>query len=97
MPTLAGSTCASRWTCTAPFMTLIWLALSSDAGLVQLSYEDKSPPYNPYAVSREAHGTVQARTVGGLGVLLTHELAEARDYTYLFGRNRIRLRMRAAA
>jgi hypothetical protein len=31
------------------------------------------------------------RKVGGLGVLLTKELAASRDYAYLFGRNRIRL------
>lgn len=39
-------------------------------------------------------GPGQAR--GGLGVLLTKELAASRDYAYLFGRNRIRLTLAQA-
>jgi hypothetical protein len=35
------------------------------------------------------------RKLGGLGVLLTKEMAASRDYAYLFGRNRIRLTMAA--
>jgi hypothetical protein len=36
------------------------------------------------------------RKIGGLGVLLTKELAASRDYAYLFGRNRIRLTLAPA-
>src|SRR5215216_1794635 len=36
-----------------------------------------------------------AEAAGGLGVLLTRELAATRDYAYLFGRNRIRLSLSA--
>jgi len=81
-----------RGDCDAP----VWLTLTSDSACVVLSYEDTSPPYNPYGEARAVESTVQARTVGGLGVQLTHELAEAREYAYVFGRNRIRLRVRAA-
>jgi hypothetical protein len=40
--------------------------------------------------------TVSMRKIGGLGVLLTRELAASRDYAYLFGRNRIRLTLATA-
>jgi anti-sigma regulatory factor (Ser/Thr protein kinase) len=64
----------------------------SDNG-VQLVYEDRAPPFNPYARLMEpvVDTTVSMRKIGGLGVLLTKELAASRDYAYLFGRNRIRL------
>ena len=41
-----------------------------------------------------ADTTPEMRKIGGLGVLLTKELAATRDYAYLFGRNRIRLAMK---
>jgi len=40
--------------------------------------------------------TVSMRKIGGLGVLLTKELAASRDYAYLFGRNRVRLTLATA-
>lgn len=78
-----------RGDCDAP----VWVALSRTGDSVQILYEDKAPPFNPYAYLPEdpPDTTLQMRKVGGLGVLLTTELAASRDYTYLFGRNRIRL------
>jgi anti-sigma regulatory factor (Ser/Thr protein kinase) len=38
--------------------------------------------------------TVEMRKIGGLGLLLTKELAATRDYSYVFGRNRIRLTLK---
>jgi anti-sigma regulatory factor (Ser/Thr protein kinase) len=73
-----------RGDCEAP----IWVTLDVRPGAVQITYEDTAPPFNPFArlpVYPELH------KVGGLGVLLTRELAAGRDYAYLFGRNRIRL------
>ena len=70
-----------RGDCDAP----IWIQLDAQPQAVQLTYEDTAPPFNPF-VHR-----VEIGKIGGLGVLLTRELAAARDYTYLFGRNRIRL------
>jgi len=63
----------------------IWIVLDAQPQAVQVTYEDTAPPFNPFAHQ------VEIGKIGGLGVLLTRELAAARDYTYLFGRNRIRL------
>jgi serine/threonine-protein kinase RsbW len=83
-----------REDCDAP----VWVALSRTGDGVQILYEDKAPPFNPYAYLPEhpPDTTLQMRKVGGLGVLLTKELAASRDYTYLFGRNRIRLTLNQA-
>ena len=70
-----------RGDCDAP----IWIQLDAQPQAVQLTYEDTAPPFNPF-VHR-----VEIGKIGGLGVLLTRELAAAREYAYLFGRNRIRL------
>lgn len=78
-----------RGECDAP----VWVTLSAEAAAVVLMYEDTGPPFNPYARFAEhpADMALELRKVGGLGVLLTRELAATRDYAYLFGRNRIRL------
>lgn len=74
----------------------VWLTLDASEGAVRVTYEDTAPPFNPYAKLPTARPdtTVEMRKIGGLGVLLTKELAAMRDYTYLFGRNRLRLLMR---
>ena len=78
-----------RGDCDAP----VWIALSRAGDAVRVVYEDKAPPFNPYAHLPEdpPDTTLEMRKVGGLGVLLTKQLAASRDYAYLFGRNRIRL------
>jgi anti-sigma regulatory factor (Ser/Thr protein kinase) len=73
-----------RGDCDAP----IWITLDARPEAVQITYEDTAPPFNPFA--RLPAPDVKHK-VGGLGVLLTRELAEGRDYAYLFGRNRVRL------
>lgn len=73
-----------RGDCEAP----IWITLDAAEHAVQITYEDTAPPFNPFA---RLPAPDVARKVGGLGVLLTRELAEGRDYAYLFGRNRVRL------
>jgi serine/threonine-protein kinase RsbW len=74
----------------------VWLTLDASGGSVRVTYEDTAPPFNPYAKlpATRPDTTVEMRKIGGLGVLLTKELAAMRDYTYLFGRNRLRLLMR---
>jgi serine/threonine-protein kinase RsbW len=74
----------------------VWMMLSSDDEGVHVIYEDTAPPFNPYARLPEQppDTTLEMRKIGGLGVLLTKELAATRDYAYLFGRNRIRLAMK---
>ena len=83
-----------RGDCDAP----VWIGLTRADGAVQVVYEDKAPPFNPYARlwEKPPDTTVTMRKVGGLGVLLTRELAASRDYAYLFGRNRIRLTLATA-
>jgi len=78
-----------RGDCDAP----VWIGLTRSDSAVQVVYEDKAPPFNPYARLPEdpPDTTLELRKIGGLGVLLTKELAASRDYAYLFGRNRIRL------
>jgi serine/threonine-protein kinase RsbW len=76
--------------CDAP----VWVTLAAGAGKsVRVTYEDTAPPFNPYGklpdVSPDT--TIEMRKLGGLGVLLTRRLASSRDYSYQFGRNRIRL------
>lgn len=65
----------------------VWVTLDRHAAGVGVTYEDTAPPFNPLAYA------VEMGRVGGLGVLLTRELATTREYAYLFGRNRIRLSM----
>jgi anti-sigma regulatory factor (Ser/Thr protein kinase) len=83
-----------RGDCDAP----VWIGLTRADGAVQVVYEDKAPPFNPYARLSEpvVDTTVSMRKIGGLGVLLTKELAATRDYAYVFGRNRIRLTLASA-
>jgi serine/threonine-protein kinase RsbW len=78
-----------RGDCDAP----VWIGLTRAEDAVRVVYEDKAPPFNPYAHLPEdpPDTTLEMRKVGGLGVLLTKQLAASRDYAYLFGRNRIRL------
>ena len=83
--------------CDAP----VWVTVSRGSDRVQLIYEDKAPPFNPYSALADASApapetTVSMRRIGGLGVLLTREIAKSRDYAYVFGRNRIRLMLAPA-
>ena len=71
--------------CDAP----VWITLEPKAPGVQVTYEDTAPPFNPLGYR------VEMGKVGGLGVLLTRELAATRDYAYVFGRNRVRLSLAA--
>jgi anti-sigma regulatory factor (Ser/Thr protein kinase) len=83
-----------RGDCDAP----VWIGLTRSRSAVLVMYEDKAPPFNPYAHLPDdpPDTTLELRKIGGLGVLLTKELAASRDYAYLFGRNRIRLTLAAA-
>lgn len=71
----------------------VWITLTTDSAGLSLTYEDSAPPFNPYGTPPDAppDTTVKMRKIGGLGVLLTRQLASSREYAYLYGRNRIRL------
>ena len=73
----------------------VWVSVDAGPAAVHVTYEDTAPPFNPYALFANAPDTtLSLRRIGGLGVLLTRELASTRDYAYLFGRNRIRLTLK---
>jgi serine/threonine-protein kinase RsbW len=71
----------------------IWITLSASDGEISLTYEDRAPPFNPFARgTREMlEALAETRREGGLGVILAHGLTASADYAYVFGRNRIRL------
>lgn len=75
----------------------VWITLTAQAGAIRMSYEDRAPPFNPFAAAtREMlEALAHSRREGGLGVLLAHGLTVDNDYAYLFGRNRIRLTLDA--
>jgi anti-sigma regulatory factor (Ser/Thr protein kinase) len=79
--------------CDAP----VWVSLVRKSGHIGLTYEDTAPPFNPYArlPTQSPDTSLEMRKLGGLGVLLTKEMAASRDYAYVFGRNRIRLALKA--
>jgi anti-sigma regulatory factor (Ser/Thr protein kinase) len=71
----------------------VWIRLSTSDGEVSLTYEDRAPPFNPFArATREMlEALAETRREGGLGVLLAHGLTATAEYAYLYGRNRIQL------
>lgn len=74
----------------------VWVTLDATPEAVHVTYEDTGQPFNPYAhlPAKPPDTALEMRKTGGLGVLLTKELAATRDYAYLFGRNRIRLALK---
>ena len=76
-----------RGDCDAP----VWVSLAGgEDRRVTVSYEDTARPFNPFARS-SPDKTQEIRKLDGRGVLLLQTLSVARDYAYLYGRNRIRL------
>jgi anti-sigma regulatory factor (Ser/Thr protein kinase) len=71
----------------------VWITLSREDDALRLVYEDRAPPFNPFAAATRdmLDALAQTRREGGLGVLLAHSLTTGAEYAYLFGRNRIRL------
>jgi serine/threonine-protein kinase RsbW len=77
----------------APSDLPVWVALAASEGWVEVTYEDLAPAFNPLAfvVDAALGAEIEQRPVGGLGVVLAKELSTGLAYTYLFGRNRVRL------
>ena len=73
----------------------IWITLTSEDGRITLDYEDQAPPFNPFAPARREllEALAETRREGGLGVILAHGLAASAEYSYIFGRNRIRMQV----
>ena len=64
-----------------------------EAGHLALVYEDTGPPHDPFATmtSPDPGADVEARPVGGLGVLLVSAMAQQVEYRRVGDRNRISL------
>lgn len=62
---------------------------------IELVYEDQAPPFNPlaYADRVKPAEQVEGGKEGGLGVVLAKEMALNAEYHYLFGHNRISLKL----
>jgi anti-sigma regulatory factor (Ser/Thr protein kinase) len=75
----------------------VWIRLSAEGGRIALSYEDNAPPFNPFSRARREmlEALAETRREGGLGVLLAQGLTASADYAYVYGRNRIRLKIAA--
>lgn len=71
----------------------VWITLSGGGEAIRITYEDRAPPFNPFAsTTREMlEALAETRREGGLGVMLAHGLTTASDYAYLYGRNRLQL------
>jgi serine/threonine-protein kinase RsbW len=71
----------------------VWLTLQPEDGACRLIYEDAAPPYDPFArpAMSDLEAPVDARAVGGLGVLLVARFSRSHEYTRAGDRNRIRL------
>lgn len=71
------------------------ISLSAQADGIRLVYEDQAPPFNPLAYADRVKPAehVQGGKEGGLGVVLAKEMALDAEYHYLFGHNRIALKL----
>jgi anti-sigma regulatory factor (Ser/Thr protein kinase) len=74
---------------------MVWLATHSQAGALQVRYEDALTPFDPIARIDEAllrtANPLHQRPPGGLGLLMVFRLADAFRYRHEAGRNRIDL------
>lgn len=77
----------------------VWIGLRRMGQALELAFEDMAPAFNPYpceaARTHSLEAPLEDRPVGGLGLLLTRELSLSQDYAFLYGRNCVRLRMKA--
>jgi anti-sigma regulatory factor (Ser/Thr protein kinase) len=73
----------------------VWITLAARGSEVELTYEDFAPPFNPFAPARREmlEALMETRREGGLGVILAQGLTASADYAYVFGRNRIRVKL----
>lgn len=71
----------------------VWLTLQPEPGACRLIYEDAAPPYDPFsqAGAPDLGAPVEARSVGGLGVLLVARFSRSHEYRRAGDRNRVSL------
>lgn len=71
----------------------VWLTLRVGQDECHVVYEDRAPPYDPFAVARDGHvdDEVEDRPVGGLGIVLLAQLSSSHTYERRGDRNVIEL------
>ena len=72
------------------------ISLAHDNGVMELLYEDSAPPFNPLSAGQrtDIDSTIKERRIGGLGIFITVGLADGASYSYVEGRNRLRLKFK---
>lgn len=80
----------------------IWIRLDGAGSVIELTYEDAAPAYNPLERLKEGYSTplttsVSGRPVGGLGVFLVSQLAQTAHYAHVDGRNRLTVALAGGA
>lgn len=75
----------------------IELVLDAIPGRIAVTYEDRGPAFDPFAVREPPTdaGNNEHDPVGGLGLVLILQLGENLEYTHTDGRNRISLVIRS--
>lgn len=73
----------------------VWLSVQVGEDDCRLVYEDCAPPYDPFAAvdAGSTHAELEARPIGGLGLVLMMELSSAHAYARRDDRNVIELRV----
>ncbi len=72
---------------------VITLRMTDDC--IHVIYEDQAPPFNPLAFADRMHTAdhVEGGKEGGLGAVLAKGMSISAEYHYLFGHNRVWLRL----
>lgn len=76
----------------------VWVGARLVDGQLQVRIEDAFPAFDPFSqlalALRNSELAVEQRPVGGLGILMVHQLAAQAHYSRSDGRNRITLHFR---
>ena len=76
----------------------IWVALVSQGGAIEVTYEDAAPPFDPLGCAPAPPGPaigVEERAPGGLGLALVRGFSASAAYARVGDRNRITLAVSA--
>ena len=74
----------------------IGLRVALETGHVVVEIEDDGRPFDPLTVpDADVRGPIQERSIGGLGLHLVRQMADAMDYSRTGGKNRLQVRIRA--
>jgi anti-sigma regulatory factor (Ser/Thr protein kinase) len=71
----------------------IWITLAYGPGVIEVTYEDAGPPFNPFATRQapRVDPRPSGELAGGLGLALVRGLSTASGYARVGERNRVML------